>query len=484
MARVAIYVRISADRGGTEAGVARQLEDCRALAERRGLEVAEVFQDNDVSAYTGRARPEWRRMLEALADGRVTHVVAWANDRLYRRTRDQLDLMEAVQGAGGAILTARDGEADPSTAEGQMRMTILASVAQFESKRKSERLVRKHAEIAGRGGWSGGGRRPFGYRVVGPRPFRLQVDSEEARAIRAVARAVLGGASLHSVVVAWNDGPRPMAKDSGSRWTVTDVRRVLLSEQVAGLRTYGGVTVEGTWPAILTREQHDLLRLRLGDPARRPVERDQRDAGRRYVLGGLVRCALCGQRMSGKVQRRRTRAGAGSTRRQYACSSSNGGCSRVAIASPGLERMVVEEAMARLGDEPEWGRPAAPAPDERAALREVRELEERRLELGRAFADGLMDAGQVKVATDAIAARVAELEGGLRASPPPARKDYLRDLGAFFDFLDGRADEVPPREAVRLNAALREVVERVEVAPARAQGVRFDPSRVTVRWRR
>jgi hypothetical protein len=43
-----------------------------------------------------------------------------------------------------------------------------------------------------------------------------------------------------------------------------------------------GVTVEGTWPAIITPEQHELLRVRLGDPRRRPAERDQRDAARRY----------------------------------------------------------------------------------------------------------------------------------------------------------------------------------------------------------
>lgn len=78
---------------------------------------------------------------------------------------------------------------------------------------------------------------------------------------------------------------------------------------------------------------------------------------------------------------------------------------------------------------------------------------------------------------------MAELEGGLRTAPSAGLRSYLRDLGAFADFLDGGRDDVPPAEAVRLNETLREMLERVEVSPARAQGVWFEPSRVVVRWR-
>lgn len=50
MTRAAVYVRISKDDTGERAGVQRQREDCLALAESRGWEVVEVFEDNDVSA--------------------------------------------------------------------------------------------------------------------------------------------------------------------------------------------------------------------------------------------------------------------------------------------------------------------------------------------------------------------------------------------------------------------------------------------------
>ena len=59
----AIYARISSDQTGEGLGVARQLEDCRRLAADRGWTVAAEYVDNDISAYRGKTRPEYARML-------------------------------------------------------------------------------------------------------------------------------------------------------------------------------------------------------------------------------------------------------------------------------------------------------------------------------------------------------------------------------------------------------------------------------------
>ena len=65
-----IYARISSDRDGDRLGVERQLEDCLRLAERKGWQVAERFVDNDVSAWSGRQRPEYARLLVQLTEER------------------------------------------------------------------------------------------------------------------------------------------------------------------------------------------------------------------------------------------------------------------------------------------------------------------------------------------------------------------------------------------------------------------------------
>ncbi len=81
----AIYCRISRDRTGAGLGVERQEEDCRVLAASLGLDVAEVFVDNDLSAYSGKPRPEYDRLLAGIKAGRFDAVIVWHQDRLLRR---------------------------------------------------------------------------------------------------------------------------------------------------------------------------------------------------------------------------------------------------------------------------------------------------------------------------------------------------------------------------------------------------------------
>jgi DNA invertase Pin-like site-specific DNA recombinase len=57
--RAAIYARISLDKVGEAAGVGRQIDACRQLAEVEGWSIDEVLVDNDLSAYSGACRPEF-----------------------------------------------------------------------------------------------------------------------------------------------------------------------------------------------------------------------------------------------------------------------------------------------------------------------------------------------------------------------------------------------------------------------------------------
>src|SRR5450759_1162895 len=98
----AIYPRISQDREGDGLGVTRQLTDCRQEAERRGWVVAEEYVDDDVSAYSDKPRPAYRRMLADLRDGQRDAVLVWHLDRLHRRP---IELEEFVQTCTAAAVT-------------------------------------------------------------------------------------------------------------------------------------------------------------------------------------------------------------------------------------------------------------------------------------------------------------------------------------------------------------------------------------------
>src|SRR5687768_1704351 len=93
--RAAIYCRISRDEAGTGQKVEDQERDCRALAERLGLDVVEVFTDNDIqatrSARRGRVRRRWYDLLDSIRQGQVDVVLATEPERVQREMEDLLE---------------------------------------------------------------------------------------------------------------------------------------------------------------------------------------------------------------------------------------------------------------------------------------------------------------------------------------------------------------------------------------------------------
>jgi DNA invertase Pin-like site-specific DNA recombinase len=80
--------------------VARQKEDCRALCDRLGWQVTSVYADNDVSAYTGKPRKKWTRLLKDIAAGDVDAICCWHVDRLTRTPREVEDVIDLHDKAG------------------------------------------------------------------------------------------------------------------------------------------------------------------------------------------------------------------------------------------------------------------------------------------------------------------------------------------------------------------------------------------------
>src|SRR5215211_379292 len=117
--RAAIYCRISRARDGSMLGVDRQEPPCRQLAERLGWTVAQVYVDNDLSAYSGRRRPEYERILADVRAGRLDAILAWHADRLTRQPLENEGLINLAERYGTKLATVT-GEPDLSTPSGRL----------------------------------------------------------------------------------------------------------------------------------------------------------------------------------------------------------------------------------------------------------------------------------------------------------------------------------------------------------------------------
>lgn len=286
-----IYGRISLDRTGEAAGVARQEADCRALAKKRGWPIAGVYIDNDLSAYSGKLRPEYRRLLEDIRSGSIDAVVTWHPDRLHRRPIELEQFFEICDAAGLRHMASVAGDYDLASDDARLNARIMAAVARKSSDDMRRRIRRKHLELAQLGKTHGGGDRAFGYDPYDKKARRAgAIRPAEARVIRDGARRVLAGQTLRSIARRWNEAG--IKTSTGRSWYTTGIREVLNSARIAGLREYEGELYKAEWQPIIDRATHERLRNLFGDPLRRTNR-----VARKYLLAGFARCGACGQKL-------------------------------------------------------------------------------------------------------------------------------------------------------------------------------------------
>jgi len=470
----AIYCRISDDREGAGLGVARQEADCRPLCDRRGYsgDAVRVYVDNDVSAYSGRRRPAYERLLADIAAGQVRLVVTWHADRLHRSPGELEAFIATVEAAGVDVETARAGVLDLSTPSGRMVARQLGAVARYESEHKSERQRRKHQELAEAGKSSGGGTRPYGYQAN-----RRTVKPDEADRVREAADRILTGESIRSVCRDF--AARGVPTVQGGSWKPTVLRNVLLSARISGRREHGRrdprtgsivvapITSEAAeCEAIISPEVSDRLRELLGDPRRRWAQPWNR---RSYLLHGIARCGRCGKPLVA-----RPRSGGA---RCYVCASGPGfgGCGKIRITAEDLEAQVQLDVVSAI-DEGAFDTVLREGDDTAAAgaREETIRLQNRLDALARQYAAEELSDSEWRAMReilverrDAAEHRYADLRGSrsLRSLPTPL-------LPAWEAFTFGQRRSI-----------LVDLVSEVRVGPGIRGLNRFDPRRVTIVWK-
>jgi DNA invertase Pin-like site-specific DNA recombinase len=445
--RAAVYVRISSDPDGLRLGVTRQLDACVGKAAELGWHVAHVFEDNDVSAFSGRPRPGYAAMLRSIRSGAVDAVVVWDLDRLTRRPIEIEEFIELAD-AHRVALASITGEVDLSSDNGRLFARIKGAVARAEGERKSARQKAANAQRRAAGRMQRGGHRPFGYSADGS-----QVVAREAEAVRESVYAIIRGASISEVCRALND--RGFGTTAGNRWVPAVVARTLSNPRYAGWVAHGGEVVgRGDWPALIDDRAHRRV---LAALARRAAE------GRpRYLLAGVALCGLCRDGVAGVWDRRRAAP-------VYRCETG----SHVTRPAAVIDRYVEGEFLAGVQ---RAAPPCASDPTAEAGMpaSRARILRGRLGELAEAFADGGVDREQLEAGT-------ARIRAALRA------QGLFEAAGAEGPGLGGRpaAGVLEQWRSMTMRtrrAALRRAL-AVEVSPP-GQGARgFAPGReVRIVW--
>jgi DNA invertase Pin-like site-specific DNA recombinase len=154
----AIYVRVSHRRQNHES----QMPDLeRWAANHQGKAI--WFKD----VFTGRSmtRPGMDKMLAAIHEGKLDRIVVWRLDRLGRTTRGLCQLFDELRERKVDLVSLKDGFSLESPA-GRLHARMLASVAEFETELRAERVLSGQIAARNKGKKWGGSVKGWRWRVT------------------------------------------------------------------------------------------------------------------------------------------------------------------------------------------------------------------------------------------------------------------------------------------------------------------------------
>lgn len=150
MKHIAIYIRVSSRQQDTKS----QKPDLKQWAKA---------QDEPVKWYedtaTGKTmnRPGWKKLEDAVRTGKVSTIVVWRLDRLGRTVSGLSALFDELNERKVNLVTLKDG-INLTTPAGRMMANVIASVAQYETEMRGERVAAGQAVARANGkrwgGWT------------------------------------------------------------------------------------------------------------------------------------------------------------------------------------------------------------------------------------------------------------------------------------------------------------------------------------------
>ncbi|CAK6687348.1 recombinase family protein [Synechococcus sp. CBW1107] len=215
------YYRVSTDRQGQSGlGLEAQRAKVEALAAERHAELVAEFIE--VESGRKKDRPQLAAALAEARKRKATVAVAKL-DRLARDAEFVLRLSREAESNGiGGFLFCDLPDIDATTSAGRLILSVMASVAEFESRRISERTRDALAAAKARG-VKLGGLRPGTLMENQAAKERATIEAEKLRGV--LAPMVAAGMSLREMAEALRGAGK--TTKSGNRLSPSQVSRLL-----------------------------------------------------------------------------------------------------------------------------------------------------------------------------------------------------------------------------------------------------------------
>lgn len=332
---VAAYVRVSTEEQAQSGySIPAQIEKLEAMCRSQDWKMLPTYVDD---GYSGKNmdRPAIQRLLADARRNKFDVILVYKLDRFSRRLSDLVSLGEELEKIGIGLRSLTE-PFDTTYPAGKLLFNMLGSFAQFERE-----LIGERTRLALRRRLSGGqwnGRPPYGYRMS--KEGRLELHPGDAPYAKRVFQLFLEQ-GLGVKLTARRLTEEDRSSTRSGRWQRTSVWNMLTNPVYAGQVVIGNEVKNLSHPAVITKEQFELIQQRLKSNALTPSEQLHSP----HFLTGILKCGRCGRPMT-------TAKGKG--KYYYACGKRliQGGCDLEYIPAQAIESCILHE-LRRLSAHPE-----------------------------------------------------------------------------------------------------------------------------------
>ena len=313
--KVAAYARVSTDKDDQTNSLENQKTYFKNyILDHEDWQLAEVYYDEGISGTQTKKRQGFRHMIEDAENKEIDLIVTKEVSRFARNTVDTLSYTRKLKDFGVGVIFTLDN-IDTRDSDGEFRLTIMASIAQEESRKISERVKWGQKRQMEKGVVFG--RDLLGYTV---HHGVLAINQEEAPIIKAIFHMYTNeGKGTH--VIARELSENGMRPKRVHQWSNTVILKILRNEKYVGdlcqkktftpnYLTHTKKYNHGEEDTVYLKDHHeaiidrDLWERTQNELERRSPSADQKSKHtNRYWCSGKLFCAECGNRFVSRTKR-------------------------------------------------------------------------------------------------------------------------------------------------------------------------------------
>ena len=304
--RVAAYARVSSGKDAMLHSLSAQISYYSEYIQRNpNWEFVGIYAD-EAETGTRDSRPEFKRLLADCKAGLIDMVITKSISRFARNTLTLLQTTRELKALGVDVFFEEQG-LHTNSGEGEMILTLLASVSQEESRSVSEnckwriRNQFKNGELANL-------RFMYGYKVT---KAGVEIDEERAEIVRMIFNDYNNGMGGYSIAKKLNE--TGVATYIGNTWSPKRVLDIIKNEKYTGnsllqksfiadhlskvqIHNKGQLPMyfsEGTHTGII--DEHTFKKAQEIMGKRRDINMPYKAITNRYPFSGKIKCPLCGK---------------------------------------------------------------------------------------------------------------------------------------------------------------------------------------------